>query len=146
VTARASAIAARSIGNGAAAVRIASAKPTISSTVLALHPQSNEQRGDLCVSTFTAQDLGHHFTRFGAGQRLILVRQAMQGVDDHRTCRIVRHASSQARRAKEAFRRSDSDGRESTPRSSHEIPEAARELRSLFEQFAVISIREHRPG
>jgi len=50
---------------------------------LALHVQRNQQRRNLRVRALAGEDFGHHRMRLFAGERLTMVGDAMEGVEDH---------------------------------------------------------------
>ena len=90
MTARASA---GSIGKGAAAARIASANPTISSTVSPFMRRAIEQSGNLRVGAFSRQHFRHDVASFGAIEGFAVIGEAMQCVEDHgfrRDCKRMR--------------------------------------------------------
>ena len=73
----------RSIGNGAAAARIASANPTISSTVSPFMRKATSKAA-ICASVhLPVSTSAITLASLSAGQRLAVIRQAMKGVQDH---------------------------------------------------------------
>ena len=85
-----------SMGKGAAAARIASAKPTISSTVSPFMRKATS-RAAICASVHwpvRTSDITSRASR--AIERLAVVRDAMEGVEDHAR-RIVRHLALEER-------------------------------------------------
>ena len=49
----------------------------------ALHVERDQQRPDLRVGALACEDFRHYTARFFAGERLAMVRDAMEGVEDH---------------------------------------------------------------
>ena len=50
---------------------------------LALHAQGNEKRGDLRVGAVAGEHVGHHCAGFVTRQRVAVIGEAMEGVEDH---------------------------------------------------------------
>ena len=50
----------------------------------ALHVQRHQQRGNLRVGALAGEDFGHHRMRLFAGERLTVIGDAMEDVEDHR--------------------------------------------------------------
>ena len=76
-------------GKGVAAARIASAKPTISSTLSPFMCKATRSAAICESAQFPAEHFRHHFARFGARQGLAVIGDAMEGVEDHpnRNCK-----------------------------------------------------------
>ena len=51
---------------------------------LTLHVQRYQQRRNLRVRALAAEDLGHHRVRLFAGERLTVIGDAMEGVENHK--------------------------------------------------------------
>ena len=51
---------------------------------LALHVQRHQQRGNLRVRALAGEDFGHHRMRLFARERLAVIGDAMEGVEDHK--------------------------------------------------------------
>ena len=51
---------------------------------LTLHVQGDQQRRNLRVRALAGEDLGHHRTRLFAGERLVVIGDAVEGVEDHK--------------------------------------------------------------
>ena len=51
---------------------------------LALHPQGQEQRGYLRVRAIAGEHFCHHFARLGTRQRLAAIRNALEGIEEHK--------------------------------------------------------------
>jgi hypothetical protein len=50
----------------------------------ALHVQRHQQRRDLRIGALAGEDFGHHRICLFAGERLTMIGDAMEGVEDHR--------------------------------------------------------------